>query len=57
MDVCVWVTSYLICDVKVKDRVPSIELRERLRLDDIISVLQQSRLHMGMCCIKKKMVG
>jgi len=33
-----------ICDVKVKDRVLSKELREILGLDDIISVLQQSRL-------------
>jgi len=31
-------------DVKVKDRVPSKELRERLEIDDIISVLQQNRL-------------
>jgi len=30
--------------IKVKDRVPSKELRERLGLDDIISVLQQNRL-------------
>ena len=30
--------------VRVKDRVPSKELRERLGLDDIISVLQQNRL-------------
>ena len=34
-----------MCDVKVKDRVPSIELRERLGIDDIISVLRQNRLH------------
>jgi len=33
-----------MCGVKVKDRVPSKKLRERLGLDDIISVLQQSRL-------------
>jgi len=33
-----------MCDAKVKDRVPSKELRERLGLDDIISVLQQNRL-------------
>jgi len=30
-----------MCDIKVKDRVPSKELRERLGLDDIISVLQR----------------
>ena len=33
-----------ICNVKVKDRVPSKELRERLGIDDIILILQQSRL-------------
>jgi len=33
-----------MCDVKVKDRLPSDELRERLGMDDIISVLQQNRL-------------
>jgi len=30
--------------IKLKDRVPSKELRERVRTDDIISVLQQNRL-------------
>jgi len=34
-----------MCDVKVKDWVPNKELREGLGLDDIISVLQQNRLH------------
>ena len=29
---------------KLKDRVPSKELRERLGIDDIILVLQQNRL-------------
>ena len=33
-----------ICAVKLQDRVPSKGLRERLGLDDIISVLQQNRL-------------
>jgi len=33
-----------MCSVKVKDRVPSKELRERLGIDDIILVLQQNRL-------------
>jgi len=33
-----------MCDVKLQDRVPSKELRGRLQLDDIISVLQQNRL-------------
>jgi len=31
-------------NVKVKDRVPSKELRERLGIDDIILILQQKRL-------------
>jgi len=30
--------------VKLQDRVPSKELRGRLGLDDIMSVLQQNRL-------------
>jgi len=33
-----------MCNVKVKDRVPSKELRERLGIDDIIFILQQNRL-------------
>jgi len=33
-----------MCNVKEKDRVPSKELRERLGIDDIISILQQSSL-------------
>jgi len=33
-----------MCDIKVKDRVLSKELRNRLGLDDIISVIQQNRL-------------
>jgi len=33
-----------MCNVKVKDRVPSKELRERLGRDDIILILQQNRL-------------
>jgi len=31
-------------NVKVKDRVPSKELRERVGIDDIILILQQNRL-------------
>jgi len=30
-----------MCNVKVKDRVPSKELRERQGIDDIILILQQ----------------
>jgi len=33
-----------MCNVKVKDRVPSNELRDRLGIDDIILILQQNRL-------------
>jgi len=33
-----------MCDVKLKDRFPSKELRERLGIDDIALVLQQNRL-------------
>jgi len=33
-----------MCDVKVKDRIPSKELRERLGIDDIILILQQNTL-------------
>ena len=32
------------CDVKLKDRLPSKELKERLGIDDIALVLQQNRL-------------
>ena len=33
-----------MCNVKVKDRVPSKELIESLGIDDIILILQQNRL-------------
>jgi len=33
-----------MCDVKVKDKVPSRVERERLGIDDMILVLQQNRL-------------
>jgi len=33
-----------MCSIKLQDRVPSKELRDRLGLEDIISVLQQSKL-------------
>jgi len=32
-----------MCNVKVRDTVPSKELRERLGIDDIILILQQNR--------------
>ena len=34
-----------MCGVKLQERIPSKGLRERLGLDDIISELQQNRLH------------
>jgi len=34
-----------VCGVKLKDRLPSKELRERLDTDDIALVLQQNKLH------------
>jgi len=33
-----------LCGIKLQDRVPNNELRERPGLDDIILVLQQNRL-------------
>ena len=33
-----------ICGIKLNDRFPSKELRERLGIDDIALVLQQNRL-------------
>ena len=33
-----------MCGIKLKDRLPSKELRERLGVDDIALVLQQNRL-------------
>jgi len=33
-----------MCGIKLRDRVPSKGLRQRLELDDIISVLQRNRL-------------
>jgi len=33
-----------MCGMKLQDRIPSKGLRERLGLDDIISVLQRNRL-------------
>jgi len=46
-----------MCGVKLQDRIPSEGSRERLRLDDIISVLQQNKCDgMGMYCKKKTMI-
>ena len=47
-----------MCNVKVKDRVPSRELRERLGIDDIIVIIQQNRLQWyGHVLQKKIMIG
>ena len=43
-----------MCGVKLQDRVPSKELRVRLGLDDIISVLQQNRLRWYGYVLRKK---
>jgi len=40
-----------MCNVKVKDRVPSKELRERLGIDDITGCNV-----MGVCCAKKTLI-
>jgi len=45
-----------MCGIKLQGGVPSKELRERLGLDDIISVLQQNRLHLYGRLLQKKMV-
>jgi len=48
-------------NVKVKDRVPSKELRERLGIDDIILILSYYSKTgcdgMGICCEKKTLIG
>jgi len=41
-----------MCGVKVKDKIPSKELKERLGLDDITWVLQQTRLVWA--CVAKR---
>jgi len=47
-----------MCNVKVEDRVPSKELRERLGIDDIILILQQNRLRWyGHVLHKKTLIG
>jgi len=47
-----------MCNVKVKDRVPSKEFRERLEIDDIILIYSKTGCDgMGMCCEKKPLIG
>jgi len=43
-----------MCGVKLQDRIPSKELRERLGLDDIISVPQRNRLRWYGHVLQKK---
>jgi len=43
-----------MCGVKLKDRLPSKELRERLGIDDIALVLQQNRLLLWACAAKRR---
>jgi len=43
-----------MCNVKVKDRFPSKELRERLGINDIILILQQNRLRWYWRVLQKK---
>jgi len=47
-----------MCNIKVKDRVPSKELIERLGINDIIMILHQNRLRWyGHVFKKKTMIG
>ena len=49
-----------MCGVKLKDRLPSKEFRERLGIDDIALVWYYNRtgcVGMGMCCEKMMMIG
>ena len=43
-----------MCNVKVKDRVPSKELRERLGIDYMILILQQNRLRWYVHVLRKE---
>jgi len=46
-----------MCDIKVKDRVPSKELRERLGTDDNLGTTATGCDGTGMCCKKKTLIG
>ena len=46
-----------MCGIKLKDRLPIKELRERLGVDDIGLILQQNCVGMGLCCEKMMMIG
>jgi len=43
-----------MCNVKVKDRVPSKELRERLGIDDIILITTAKQVAMVWACVAKR---
>jgi len=43
-----------MCDIKVKDRFPSKELRERLGIEDATLVLQQKQAVMVLARVAKK---
>ena len=43
-----------MCGVKLKDRLPSKELRERLGVDDIELVLQQEQAALVWACAAKR---
>ena len=43
-----------MCGMKLQDRIPSKGFRERLGLDDIISVLQQNRLQWYVQVLRKE---
>ena len=43
-----------ICGIKLQERVPGKQLRERLGLDDIISVLQQNMVAIVSACAVKR---
>jgi len=42
-----------MCDIKVEDRVPSKEMRNRLGIDNIFSVLHAHSI----ACVVKTMIG
>jgi len=43
-----------MCNVKVKDRVPSKELRERLGIDYIILITTAKQVAMVWACVAKR---
>jgi len=43
-----------MCNVKVKDRVPSKELRESIGIDDMVLILQQNRLRWYVHLLRKE---